>query len=625
MLTLYHKRIRFLAVSLLILSSLSCAEDVVFPGEDRGEWTNVPSVREDIRSSISAIAEGPGGELYLESYWDTADDGTGLILFTDDAGLTWDRRGKGMNPEGWIVDLEVLKDGTVFACKDRNGVFRSCDRGMTWKQVNNRLTDLDMVSIVTIPDGRLLVSTDFGGLFFSSDRGDTWEQCLSDSIFNYRPILETDHNGGIVYVAYSDKVFYSEDNCATWDMLPAMPGDTHYYVSDLWVDGEGTLYLPMNSKLLKYSADEGWVDITPEYSGYILDDFMIDDEGGLYTVHRDQYVMWSGDQGNSWQVKDWFTTGMCLSEIFSNRGCLFLATVGHNSMLYRSCDEGSTWQCAGTDDSYILDLLVDSSGSMIGRTQLSMYRMNGLSDLWTLFWLYDENRCGQGSYPNLARTALCPDGDILFSMCGLTRVPGEGGPGFHIMGEDTLVVSIEVDPAGMIFLATVNGVMRSLDNGGSWETVLPEQTKVLELEANVDSTVYLATENGLMISEDYGSTWETRIDSLVITAITSDSDGMIYAGVEGGIMFSVDRGRNWEMIWLDGYLETPRTLEMSSGGRVVALTSHRKLYLIEKGCADYRVIFSELPQDIRILIGEDGYLYYFERQIFRFSVPVDML
>ncbi|MBU8922891.1 MAG: hypothetical protein KOO63_13830, partial [Bacteroidales bacterium] len=441
-------------------------------------------------------------------------------------------------------------------------------------------------------------------------------------------ILETDHVRNIVYASprYAREVFYSDDNCATWTTLPILPGEYSHYTSDLLVDGESTLYLFARDILLKYPVNEGeWVDITPEHDGLNMSHFMLGEDGSLYMVLWEGRVLWSGDGGGSWQVKDWNTAGMYLLMIFSNRNCLFLVDGNYSSFLCRSCDEGISWQSAGRLDVHIQDLLVDSSGGMIGFTGIRLHRRGEADDMWTYIWTYMDGGCWQDSHPNSVLTGLCPDGDILVSYCGLTRIPGEGGPGYRMMGEDTLVISIEIDPAGMIFLATDNGVMRSMDYGDSWETILPELTNVLELEANADSTVYIATENGLLISEDYGSTWETLIDSTVVNSITSDSDGSIYAGVEGGIMFSADRGRNWEMIRFEGYLETPRTLEMSSGGRVVALTNYRRLYLIEKGCADHRVIFSELPSGISILIGEDGYLYYFVSQIFRYSVPVDML
>ncbi|MBU8920264.1 MAG: glycoside hydrolase, partial [Bacteroidales bacterium] len=175
-----NKKAEFLIAALLILSSVSCAEDVLLPGEERGVWMLVPPLRETIGSDIRATAEGPDGELYVATRRAVSGDGTGLVLLTDDAGLTWDIGGKGMNPDRRIFEFEILEDGTAFAGMERGGVFRSCDRGMTWKQVNNHLPDLELRSIVTIPDGRLLVSTYFNGLFLSSDRGDRWDRCLSD-------------------------------------------------------------------------------------------------------------------------------------------------------------------------------------------------------------------------------------------------------------------------------------------------------------------------------------------------------------------------------------------------------------------------------------------------------------
>jgi photosystem II stability/assembly factor-like uncharacterized protein len=87
-------------------------------------------------------------------------------------------------------------DGTVFAgC--RNGLYKSADRGESWKQVQNEGWAMDMVESEGV-----LIATGQNGIMRSTDNGEHWEWVISEGGVG---IAVERIEGGFAAISYSTK------------------------------------------------------------------------------------------------------------------------------------------------------------------------------------------------------------------------------------------------------------------------------------------------------------------------------------------------------------------------------------------------------------------------------------
>lgn len=87
------------------------------------------------------------------------------VYQSQDDGVNWTSRGNGLPTSFFIVtSLAVSPDSTtVFASTNMEfGVYRLRSSDTTWQAVNDGLTDLRTIHLVTGPDGRLFVATQSG-------------------------------------------------------------------------------------------------------------------------------------------------------------------------------------------------------------------------------------------------------------------------------------------------------------------------------------------------------------------------------------------------------------------------------------------------------------------------------
>lgn len=146
----------------------------------------------------------------------------GLYRSTD-KGQTWrylsDLRTVGINDLSVVVDK---KKYTLFAASDQ-GLQRSTDKGEHWESVttvpNRALTLFPHELSKAEPGSRLWVGTD-KGLYFSDDGGENgqWSQGLRD-----RQILSLTHNStkAVLFAGCDQGVYRSRDNGNTWESIDA--------------------------------------------------------------------------------------------------------------------------------------------------------------------------------------------------------------------------------------------------------------------------------------------------------------------------------------------------------------------------------------------------------------------
>lgn len=157
--------------------------------EEAARWTAVPSPMQD----VWAVAHDPEDPDVLLAGTRPA----GLYRSTD-AGASWARlpvdglsafSAINMGPTRVTQILfDPIEAGTVWATVEIGGIFRSDDRGLTWRSCGSGLVSEDVHGIASMRDAQgqpLLFATTNRGLHRSSDRGAHWHFQTLDSPWQY--------------------------------------------------------------------------------------------------------------------------------------------------------------------------------------------------------------------------------------------------------------------------------------------------------------------------------------------------------------------------------------------------------------------------------------------------------
>jgi|GEM_PF-1806173 len=196
-----------------------------------------------------------------------------VIIRSLDGGNTWDKK-LIRPPSPFLADesngpLVLLKDGSVLLTISgvmqqgdpaQAAVFRSEDRGATWKLLSTIKTDheLDEANATQLPDGQLvLIARPEGDVCWSRDQGRTWTAPQTFGLRLFAPSLYVLADGTLVCLhgSYAPghggmRLIFSTDDGHTW-IAPAK--DHGFLVDDCYGYGKAT-QLPDGSLLV---TDQG--------------------------------------------------------------------------------------------------------------------------------------------------------------------------------------------------------------------------------------------------------------------------------------------------------------------------------------------------------------------------------
>lgn len=135
------------------------------------------------------------------TFWVCADDG--LLLASGD-GVAWERRQT--TSTGRILDLAVV-DGTLYFLDTTGMIFRHA--GETWEPLSLR-AKRPLTQLIVTSKGTWLASGDGGGIFRSTDKGFTWKASDTGTSSDLEGLIE--HKGSIVAVGDGGTVLFSDDD-----------------------------------------------------------------------------------------------------------------------------------------------------------------------------------------------------------------------------------------------------------------------------------------------------------------------------------------------------------------------------------------------------------------------------
>lgn len=269
--------------------------------------------------------------------------------------------------------LAINSSNHVFVGTLGHGVFRSKDRGETWINI---LDGFGPRSIVINSEDHIFAAKD-QALMRSLDGGQTWELLLILSFSANIRSMVFDKNG-ILYVGshvgdeFSGGVLRSDDNGDTWvkTNLPDTLG-----IWDLVINSDGEILAGTNWGVYR-SSDKGasWIPANTGLNDLPVTSLAINPINGDMYVSIDIDALYrSTDNGQTWNPTS-LTKPMVTDIVFNSHGHIFAAIgifgTGTPEGVFYSQDNGESWTQInqGLTNLNVFSLLVDSEDYLYAAT-----------------------------------------------------------------------------------------------------------------------------------------------------------------------------------------------------------------------------------------------------------------
>ncbi len=471
------------------------------------------------------------------------------VFRSSDNGVTWVQVNNGLTNDR-VLSLLANEKGQLFAGTFSSGIFRSDDNGETWTAANSDLSGNISAGrgyALALNSRQHLFAGTSLGLFRSEDSGETWTQI--DSGFAIKvgsnavlsiAINPQDH----VFAGTYNGVFRSTDNGETWSPLTdafMLPDNYIMSIFSLLATENGDIFAGTDRYGLFLSKDNGntWRKAEAGLGNTFVNDIVINEKGNVFAATH-AGVFFSNDRGEIWStypdsLANGFTRGLTLD----NEGHLLAA--GERG-LFRFNPKKNTWTRLlehAVNTAKVSPEGVIFAGS--GSCSASVYRSIDDGNTWEVVsnGINLEVSCGQTFTLEMA-----PDGAIwLGTNDGLFRSADNGDlwVGRNDGIKHSSIHAITFNAAGDVFIGTHDGVFLSTDNGEIWTELNPRVDQITALLFDQAGRLYAGSkEKGIFVSEDDGRNWAfftSGLSNNKVHALAIAPEGLLYAGTDGSGIF----------------------------------------------------------------------------------------
>ena len=475
--------------------------------------------------------------------------------------------------------------------------------------MNNRLSDIDITDLAIAPSGDLLASTSNGVIFRSSDNASSWTACETFSgVYD----LFVSSRGAVYACGSWDSIFLSEDSGITW--APVQHGQEDIgSVRSLAEDIEGTIYASTSAGIIMKSGDPGmpWTVCYSDSLKRSIWRIIIDEAGRIFGALSSYEFIVSGDGGATWERINNPGGGDNITSMMIHDGSLIIGTV--NRGLFRSRDQGQSWNIMGWDNFSIYAMVRDKTGVIFLVTDSGVLRSGENEIGWVPI-------TGNLNFVWFNILGIHPDGYLYYVGNGINMSENRDGRWTRvdsIFGSE--VFSIEIDEKGTIFAGTDAGLVRSADASGPFEIVAEDIVDARAIRAAGGGMVFGAGPSGAFMSMDDGLRWERVMEGTRVYSIDIDEAGNVYAATREGMMISQDTCATWVTSKVGGNGEFPGKVIVLPDSRIMAVTDDDRIFLSSdqgKVWTLFDTGLGETSPDY-FYLSSDGFLYYYARGLRR--------
>ncbi len=486
------------------------------------------------------------------------------ILRSTDAGASWTI----MNTS--TGGSLAVASGELFV--GRGGVSASSDGGRSWAGVNAGLPNGHVTAIAAMQNilfasvmGTMLMLPD-PGTFRSTDLGKTWELVAPGMTFNTMIDEVSPFNDSLFFAGAGGPemnttgILVSADHGRTWRSCSVQGGDIRSLVA-LPTHGDSSCVLAGGTGGVFRSTDDGqhWESSNIGLSDSVVSAlaFCSDSVGGviLFAGTEKGSVYRSRTLGASWEQRGASpNSGMSNTSISAIRVIDGAVVVGTSAGIFRSTNEGETWEIvrAGTPYALVQSLAVRASGEgnetvFAGTAGSGLFRSTDNGDHW-------EN--ANNGLPSAGIGLLAANSTSVFASCtrGIYRSTDDGTSWVRSSTglSDSTNYSLIVMGSTLYAGAYLDKVFRSTDNAETWQLVHTDQGgEYIFALAIIGSYVFAGGENGVYRSSDGGDSWAHLGVGLPYpgpSAFATVGDTLFAATNGGGVYRSTDYGGSWTQL-----------------------------------------------------------------------------
>ena len=436
-------------------------------------------------------------------------DQIGLFKSVDN-GISWTFS---QLPQSWYTSILVISENEVYVSMHipvpwfAQGIYKTNDGGQKWTKLTQGLStdQIDVLALNT--DNSILAAGILGRVFKTVNGGTNWTELSSCNTVN--PITAVLPFGNKIIVGNNGAgMLFTENGGMTWKYSNQGFGKAR--IRNITKLNDGTLLIANSVGLFNYNPS------TKEYTG--MNEFIFDGNrnyfGDLVGMEFNGFVQtvsgtmlactYQGavfkldESSKAWsQISIANKPSMIISfEKLSNG--IFFTALGNKYGIFRSKDDGKTWESLGYDMDQCFSVAFDRSRNILYANMLCY-----------LFYSTDG-----GASWDFKR---------------------------HIFNES--ILDVKTSKSNDIYVLTNGTIQKSTDGGNSWkETLIDGCVRIYEIR---DGYFMLATQKGIYESSDNGETWIIRNDNLKNSSIKLIRSvyGSTFA-VTGDGTYSLDASEN---------------------------------------------------------------------------------
>jgi photosystem II stability/assembly factor-like uncharacterized protein len=481
--------------------------------------------------------------------------GGGEVIYSDDAGNTWQNITNGLPTQYPFNDIEIagntvyISGGQLFG-NQYLGVYKCILDDFNWQNISSGfpLKVVNKVIVNPFDTLKIFAATDGDGVYFSNDGGITWDYTSAGADnFSICDILLNPSDPDEIFIGCKSLAVYKSENSGlSWEKYNE--GIATLTIKDIAVDPSNNnnvivAFESWNSGGCFLSNDGGltW-NLVENLPATRFSSVVYDVNGNIYAVSKgpssvaQEGVYKSKDGGVSWT-----NTGPNLGPLFetelwvidapqtitnpSDSGLLFVGgnhfgVAGHAATIYRTLNGGDS----GWEEVYIGNDNVD-----IHAIEIAPNANNNL--------IY----AGYVSYENITGSLLKSNDKGITWIDINNGVPNNCNRTFAIAADK---IHNNIVYAGASSALGSNYILKSENCGDMWYPILNLNSEIYCLQtayAN-NSFIYAGTfNNGVIISQDSGDSWFNANDGLPTNIPVScfsepfivDNNLKIYAGTSG--------------------------------------------------------------------------------------------